>query len=467
MADSFGGRRASRARPLAAAVLWIALGCLTLLPPVACGQVLHPGQGPFSHEKLEHGLESWFDQPYLAGNWGGLRTTLLDMGITPSVVFVTDVQGNPVGGQTHGFRETNNLDLDLAMDMDKLAGLSGSQFHVSFSVRNGTSLSDIDIGNVFNVAQTCCGHTYRLVNVDWTQKLFGDLLEVRGGRIAAGDEFMTSILYGYFLQSGIDGNAEGIFFNVPMTVYPVATWGIRAQVTPIPQLYAMAGVYNGDPTLGQNSKHGVDWTMRGPLFTIGEVGFLLNQTPGATGLPGNYKVGGYYAAGDYPDLYFDVQGGAASVSGLPPLKHPGGNGGFYFLLDQMVFRHGGPESRRGLIPFVSLVFAPDTSINTMPFFMNGGLVYRGPFASRPHDRAGLGVVYGEFSSQLARSQRASRSAGNPVGIQSYELALELTYRFQVTGWLRMQPNLQYIINPGGTGQIPDALVAGFQLSVNF
>jgi len=80
----------------------------------------------------------------------------------------------------------------------------------------------------------------------------------------------------------------------------------------------MGGVYNGDPTLVQNSKHGVDWTMRGPLFAMGEAGFLLNQGPGATGLPGTYKVGGYYAAGDYPDLFFDVQGSAASVSGLPP-----------------------------------------------------------------------------------------------------------------------------------------------------
>jgi len=453
---------------LAAAIVWMVVGCLFLRPVAASGQAPgHPGLSPFSTQEFEAEAKSWFEQPYLTGNWGGLRTRLRDMGITPSLTFFTDVQGNPVGGQTHGFRESDNWGLDVIMDMDKLADLKGSQFHVSFALRSGTSLTDEDIGNVFNVAQTCCQHTYWLVNVDWQQRLFGDLLELRGGRIAAGDDFMTSPLYGYFLQSGIDGNTGGIFFNVPMTVYPTATWGIRARVMPIPQIYVMAGVYNGDPTLVKNEKHGVDWTMRGPLFAMGEVGFRLNQEPGATGLPGNYKVGGYYAAGDYPDLYFDVQGGAASVSGLPPLVHRGGNGGFYFLLDQTVYQPGGPESRRGLIPFLSLLFAPDTSINTMPFFLNGGLVYRGPFASRPHDRAAFGVVYGSFSNELARSQRASRRAGSAVGIQSYELVLELTYRFQLTGWLRMQPNVQYIINPGATGSIPDALVVGFQLSANF
>jgi len=455
------------AQRFAVNILWVTVACLAILPLTVSGQTPgHPGQ-MFSLEHIEHDVESWFEQPYLTGNWGGLRKRLGDLGITPSLVFVTDAQGNPMGGQTHGFRESNNVGLDVTVDMDKVASLSGSQFHVSVSVRNGTSLSDIDIGNVFNVAQTCCNHTYRQVNVDWQQQLFGGRLEIRGGRIAAGDDFMTSPLYGYFLQSAIDGNTGGIFFNVPMTVYPFATWAIRARVTPIPQIYVMGGVYNGDPTLVQNSKHGVDWTMRGPLFAMGEAGFLLNQEPGATGLPGNYKAGGYYAAGDYPDLFFDVQGGAALVSGLPPLEHSGGNAGFYLLLDQMVYRHGGPESRRGLIPFVSLLFAPDTSINTMPFFVNGGLVYRGPFASRPHDRAAFGVVFGEFSNELARSQRASRRAGNAVGIQTYELVLEWTYRFQVTGWLRMQPNLQYIIKPGATGLIPNALVVGFQMSVNF
>jgi carbohydrate-selective porin OprB len=31
----------------------------------------------------------------------------------------------------------------------------------------------------------------------------------------------------------------------------------------------------------------------------------------------------------------------------------------------------------------------------------------------------------------------------------------------------VQPNLQWIINPGGTGNIPNALVLGAQMSVSF
>ena len=78
----------------------------------------------------------------------------------------------------------------------------------------------------------------------------------------------------------------------------------------------MAGVYNGDPTLGDNDKHGVDWTMRGPLFAIGEVGLSINQEPGATGLPGNYKIGGYYQAGKKHVVNFLQKFGYRWVDGV-------------------------------------------------------------------------------------------------------------------------------------------------------
>jgi len=404
------------------------------------------------------------DRAFLTGDWGGLRTRLLDLGITPSLVFVTDVLGNPVGGRRQGLRESDDLGLDLTADLDKLAGWSGARFHLSVSMRSGTDLSDKDIGNVFTVANVCCGHTYRLVNVELEQSLFDDRVSVRGGRIATGDEFLSSPLYGNFVQEAFNGNPIGIAFNVPVTAYPTATWGMRARVRPISQLSLMAGVYNGDPTLGDNDKHGVDWTMRGPLFAIGEVGLRVNQERGATGLPGNYKIGGYYLAGKVPDLFRDVDGGSIALSGLPPQMH-NGNGGFYVLLDQMVYRDGGAESQRGLTPFVSLLFAPSSSVNTMPFFANGGLVYQGLFPSRPNDTAAFGVAYGAFSSQLRRSQRDARSAGSGAGIQQYEVAIELTYIIQARRWLQVQPDLQYIINPGGTGKIPNALVLGFQLAL--
>src|SRR5262245_42175639 len=91
-----------------------------------------------------------------------------------------------------------------------------------------------------------------------------------------------------------------------------------------------------------------------------------------------------------------------------------------------------------------------------------------PSASRPTDVAGLGIVYGHFSNDLQDSQRRAQQLGSPVGIQRYEIALELTYRFRFyRDSFFFQPDLQYIIRPGGTGRIADAFVAGFQVGINF
>ena len=48
-----------------------------------------------------------------------------------------------------------------------------------------------------------------------------------------------------------------------------------------------------------------------------------------------------------------------------------------------------------------------------------------------------------------------------------EKVLEVGHRFQVTKWSYIQPDLQYVIDPGGTGDIPNAVVIGAQMGVTF
>jgi carbohydrate-selective porin OprB len=52
----------------------------------------------------------------------GPRTRLEDDGITPSLTFVSDLAGNPVGGKRRGFTEAENLGLNVNFDLDKLNG---------------------------------------------------------------------------------------------------------------------------------------------------------------------------------------------------------------------------------------------------------------------------------------------------------------------------------------------------------
>jgi len=142
---------------------------------------------------------------------------------------------------------------------------------VSMSQRSGTSLSKEYVGNVFAIQQVYGGQTFHLIDVAHQQKLMDDRVEIRLGRIAAGDDFLVSQYDYLFMQNGFDGNPAGIFFNSPgMTAYPNATWGARLKVRSTERTYVMGGVYNGDPSIRKNAHNGADMSMNGPVFAIGE-----------------------------------------------------------------------------------------------------------------------------------------------------------------------------------------------------
>ena len=75
-------------------------------------------------------------------DWAGSRTWLEERGITPTLTFVMDALGNPTGGFQQGFRQASNLGLDVLFDPQKLFGLAGGSFELSFSERFGSSLSN-------------------------------------------------------------------------------------------------------------------------------------------------------------------------------------------------------------------------------------------------------------------------------------------------------------------------------------
>jgi porin len=398
---------------------------------------------------------------HLLGDWLGTRTWLEDRGIYPLVTYVIDALGNPIGGREQGFRGASNLGVDLVFDFEKLFGVDGGTFAISFSERFGSSLSEDNIGNVFTVQQVFGGQTYRLVDLAYKQKLLNDRVELRVGRIAAGDDFLVSPYDYLFVQNAFDGNPVGIFFNAPgMTAYPNATWGGLVKVRPTERTYVMAGAYNGDASIRANNRHGADFSMDGPVFVIGEVGYQINGLPGDRGLLGNYKAGFWYDDHQYVRFNTVARAVAPGVSR--------GNWGFYGMFDQVLVRFGEPGSGRGFGIISSLLISPDQSISVMPFFGNVGLAARGVFESRPTDVLALGVVHGRFGDDLQDSQRRARASDPSVGLQRYETALELTYRFRfLKNSVYFAPDLQYIIRPGGTGRIPDAFVVGFEAGINF
>jgi porin len=393
--------------------------------------------------RAEMDVGSWLQQDTATGDWGGLRNQAETAGITFEGNYQTDLLTNPIGGEKHGFAYAGLLEASLAFDLETMLGVKGLEFFIAASWASGRDLSDKDIGNLIDVSQVFSGRSVRLDQMYFQQTLFDEALNVAVGRLSTGDDFATSDLYGYYVSSGVNENPFSIPENAPsFSTDPVAAWGVRAIVQPLDQLYLAAGVYNADSEIGDDGENGVDFVLnpQDGVLTVAEVGYQRNQAKDDTGLPGNLKIGGYYDSSDFDPV--DDEG-----------RERDGNYGFYLLLDQMMYREGGPGSQQGLTPWAAFTFAPVERVNPIPFLASGGLIYEGLVPGRDDDITALGVYYGKFSGRLQD--------------QNAETVVEANYRFQLAPWFYVTPDFQYVFRPNGSDQIDDAAVFGGEISIDF
>jgi porin len=389
----------------------------------------------------ETAIDAWLGQDTATGDWGGLRSRAKAAGLTVEGNYQTDLLANPIGGESQGFAYDGLMEIGLDFDLETIAGLEGRSFVIAGYWASGDNLSETEIGNLIGVSQVFDGRTVRLGQMYVEQRLLGDMLDITVGRITAGDDFATSDLYDSYVSDGINGNPFAIGENLAsFTADSVAAWGTRAILRPTKQIHLAAGVFNADPDIARDGKHGVDFTLNPDdgVLAIAEAGYQWNQAEDATGLPGSVTFGGTFDSSDFDDL--DGSGRTR------------GTYGFYLLLDQMVYRETA-GSDQGLTPWGAFTLAPDQQANTVPFSAAGGLVYRGLFPSRDDDLTALAVYYGKLSDQLQ-----DRSA---------ETVIEANHRFQLAPWLYATPDFQYVIRPNGQSDIDDAVVLGGEIGIDF
>ncbi|MDN3503955.1 MAG: carbohydrate porin [Rhabdochlamydiaceae bacterium] len=396
---------------------------------------------------------SIWDRKYLLGNWGGIRKDMAARGITVAGTYVTDDVANPIGGEARGFSYAGSIGVDLDFDFEKLCGKKGLDFYIAMVFRSGNSLSGKKIGNQFPVQQVYGGQNFRFDQIFFRQRAFNDKLVIDVGRLNAADDFLQSPLYYKYVSNAFDGNPIGVFFNNTFNAYPNATWGAIIKVN-LPKFEGKFGVYNGNKNVSANRWHGLNFhfsSTDGAQLTS-ELGYIHDDLPGSKGYPGHYRVGGYY----FTKAKEHFLGGQTNF-----------NYGYYFLVDQAVFRTG----YDGLItPFVALLLAPKNR-NMFPFFLSSGIVFQGLIQSRPKDFFSLGCAYGKYSSDLSKREEQNKANNDPgeFGIipQSFETVLEMSYMFQINQWCEIQPDIQYVINPKGKGTVANALVIGMQTKLVF
>ena len=420
--------------------------------------------------------DTLWTRDYLTGDWGGGRNELSIRGIDFGFGYTSEVTSNRSGGLDIGTAYNGLGELGLDLDLEKLTSWwKGGSFRVNSIWLHGRSPSEHYAGDGMGLSNIDGHNSIRLYEVWWMQQFFEQRLTIQAGNMLADEDFTVNDMGGLFLNSAF-GWPQFITANTGTVVpaYYASAPGLRMVVEPNSKWIAQAGIYDGDsfdspagdPEINERGTH-IELSGAQGYFIAYEVGYRHNQSEGDTGLPGTYKLGGWYHSGDFDDLYRDVNGNAAVVTGVVPRVHEG-NYGFYASAEQLVWRESDDDSGQGLGLFGRFGFGPPDR-SEYDWVVDGGFNYTGLIPSREEDVFGIGFVWANVSDDMRRQQRADRDInGSPVpAISDHEIAVEMTYYADITPWWSIQPDIQYIIHPGGSSELPNAFVIGLRSSLTF
>jgi len=397
-------------------------------------------------------------QNNLTGDWAGERQKWIDHGFTITPTWMQEIFGNPTGGFSQGVVADGQLGLALDADLAKLTGVSDAgSAHASFFYIYGPNLDAQDVGD-FSIISNITGYnTFRMQECWYQQPFWQQKASLKIGWIAADTEFFTSATSNLFIN-GTFGAFPFLALNDPYNppVYPLAAPGLRFNLKPTDHLYLQAAVFSGNNGGQTQDTNGFDFRLNGAsgLFIMSELGYLLNQGPKDKGLAGTYKLGSFVHTGPFQTWNSQVSNAFSGTS----LDEQGPDFGVYSVIDQQIYK----EESRHISLFLRAGYAP-SNINRINPYLDGGFNFTGFIPSRDQDVLGLAAARSWISGAYDNYSQAVNGAPPSTA----EAVVEATDTIQIFPWWSLQPDLQYILQPGGATASSDALVVGLRSTINF
>lgn len=408
-----------------------------------------------------------------SGNWGGLRTDLLNKGIDIQAAYLGEAAANLRGGYNnhHVTRYADQFTLGATIDLEKLVGWDDTQFMVQLNDTNGTSLNDARISDPragsLSATQEISGNgsVTRLSELWLSKGFFDKALNIKVGRFSFGDDFAVEDCL--FQNLAFCSSQPGNYVD-SLTVSPVSTWAARIKYALSDELYAQVGAFAVNDSDSDNH-NGFKLNTAGTSGAV--IPVELVWAPTVNTLPGEYRLGYYYSTAKADDLYKDANDQPAALTGDDYRRDNSQHGWWLTAKQQLTTVNG--DASRGLVVYGN-ISAFDKATTQVDSFQKLALVYKGPFDARPADTLGLAVARLHASNQYLRNARAANDASglsyadaDYVPEQHTEYDIELNYGIQVTSWLNVRPNLQYVAHPGGVREVQNAVVAGLQIQSTF
>lgn len=397
----------------------------------------------------EDPLPNWKEEN-LTGDWSGLRTSLWKKGIEVEIGHKSDILSSVKGGVNNGTAWLGHTNVAVTFDLEKSLGWNGTTAYFDFESDLGSKFNKNYVGST-GVDNAEVGYNTAQFFEAWIEKNFmGDMFSLKGGLYAVDSEFYVTDTSGLFLQPPFGMSNEVAQTDTP-AIFPVGAIGVRAKVK-LNDFYGQVALMDGvaaDPThhYGTHIRlgHG-EGTM-----TIAEFGYQPDAPEAKEGQEqpeffNKFAVGVWQYSRKFDDLT------ALDASGNPERRH---SRGYYFLGERTLFVEPGHPSQ-GLSAFARFGTAND-DIHDLDYTMTAGLNYHGLIDGRDDDLAGVAISYNHAGD---KAQRVN-------GYENAETAIEVTYKAQLKPWLSVQPDVQYIMNPGMDKTLENVWVVGFRTEVEF
>ncbi|MFC3650235.1 carbohydrate porin [Dyella humi] len=408
------------------------------------------------------------DQDYasttLTGDWGGARQRLYDQGVDIGVDYLGEFAHNTSGGIRQTDAYADQIHLHAAFDFEKLWGWTGSSLHVDINDRNGSQIdTKARLGTLLESQEIYGGgNVTRLTRFYLEQVLWNGLVDLKFGRMDIGVDFFPFACN--FQNLNFCGALPG-WISKGVDAWPLAQTGGVIAINPSPAWSIKFGGFEVNPNNAAKSQ-GLKLSPSGPnigTLMLAEVDWRTSLGGAQNGLPGIWRFGGWRNTARYNDVFLSVDGMQQLLDSDTSALQSSVSGS-YFMGQQQVTRNA---TGGGLSVFGNVVQA-DPRTDLVDQMISIGLLYNGPFASRPDDRLGFAIGRDRVSGRVASAERLINAAGaGPVPVQGYEYIAELDYQFQLWHGVALMPNVQYIRHPGGTSANPDATVLGLRVVAKF
>lgn len=345
-----------------------------------------------------------------------------------------DLLSNAGGGLRRGTRLLAKVSLAAAYDAGGgWTGLASAQY------TNGVAFSGALVGDTQTVSNIEAPGAVRVYQL-WLAHAIPLDGRIKVGLTDLNADFDVQTVGELFLNSsdGIGADFALTGRNGP-SIFPTTALALTAALRPAPGWRVDLGAFDG---VAGNPDRPRRFTIRlGPR----EGALLVAQVQRsfASGLRLQAAAWTYTAA-------FDAIGRVAA-DGTP--RRSASSHGVFALAEGRLA--GAADRGRALNGWVRAGTADDR-VNRIAAYTGGGLVLDQPLPGRDADAAGIAVMRAWFGTPARRAEPVLRAA---------ETTIEATYRAAVVPRVALQPDVQYVIHPGGRRGVGNALVVGMR--VNF